>query len=114
MTIINYAPYIRKAAEAFQKHGKPNQASILRDAADAFEEMQRSQTEETDEFNAGFDAAQRGEPIVAEPNSTPYDVWRIGWVWGKYQKEQAIIQNIANNKTAIQTVLYAEKAKAAG
>jgi hypothetical protein len=112
--MINYAPYIRKAAETFQKHGKPNQASILRDAADAFEEMQRSQAEEVDEFNAGFDAAQRGEPIDNEPSHTPYDVWRVGWAWAKYQKEQAIIQNIVERKQAIQTVLDAAKAKAAG
>jgi hypothetical protein len=82
MTAINYAPYIRKAAETFQKHGKPNQASILRDAADAFEAMQLQLTH----YEVG------AEMQIAE------------------EKEQAIIQNIVERKQAIQTVLDAAKA----
>lgn len=44
---------------------------------------------ETEEFNAGYTAAQNGEPIENEPAHCPYDVWKVGCVWGKYQMQQA-------------------------
>ena len=50
-------------------------------------ELERRQAEETAEFNAGFDAFQRGEPVTVEPVSTPYDVWVMGWAWAQYQKQ---------------------------
>jgi hypothetical protein len=92
-------------------------AKTVRALVDQIEALQRSQAAETDEFNAGYEAAQRGESIESEPSHTSYDVWRIGWVWGDYQRratiERVIIATAAYNQQAIQTVINAEKAKAA-
>jgi hypothetical protein len=75
--------------------GNTNAYRVTVDAAaelaalrEAMEAEKRQQSEETEEFNAGYDAALRGEPIDNEPSNTPYDVWCIGWVWGDYQKRK--------------------------
>ena len=92
-------------------------AKTVRALVEQIETLRRKQDEEAEEFNAGYEAAQRGESIESEPSRVPYDVWRVGWVWGDYQRregvERRIIQNIAANKQAIQTVMDGEKAKAA-
>ena len=47
------------------------------------EKLNRERSEETAEFNAGYEAAKRGEPDN-EPSGCKYDVWSIGWAWGKH------------------------------
>lgn len=54
-----------------------------------YENLKESTNAETDEFNAGYDAAQAGQPISTEPASTPYDHWRMGWVWGDFCKRES-------------------------
>lgn len=54
-------------------------------------ELEKKYSEEADEFNAGYDAAKRGEPMSSEPSNTPYDVWCIGWVWGDFQRKAAAL-----------------------
>jgi hypothetical protein len=85
--------------------------------------LEKHGAEEVDEFNAGYSAFEQGLNVddaeilyrAALPDDVPsHDTFAIGYAWAKYQKEQGIIQNIANNKAAIQTVLDTEKAKAAG
>lgn len=44
---------------------------------------------EADEFNAGFEAYHRGEPIDNDPCGK-YDSWSTGWVWAKWCKETYI------------------------
>lgn len=48
------------------------------------EQLRKAQAEEVDEMNAGYAAAVEGESIDDEPSGLHHDVWRIGWVWGKY------------------------------
>lgn len=89
-------------------------AKTVQALVNKIEALQKTQAEEVDEFNAGYEAAQRGETIESEPEYTPYDVWCIGWVWGDYQKRKAakasIVESIVRNKMAIQTVMDAAKA----
>ena len=87
-------------------------AKTVRALVEQIETLRRQQAEEVEEFNAGYEAAKRGEPIENEPSHTPYDVWCIGWVWGKYKVEQGIIDTIVRNQKAIHTVIDGEKAKA--
>jgi hypothetical protein len=49
------------------------------------ERLKQQYAEEVDEFNAGYQAARDGLGEDAEPNSTPHDVWRCGYAWGKFE-----------------------------
>ena len=44
---------------------------------------------EVAEFNAGYDAAKRGDPESAEPTDTRFDVWVAGYAWGKFDQLKA-------------------------
>ena len=55
-------------------------AVLLAEAAD----LRRQLEGETDEFNAGFEARQRGLPLEAEPSGLQVDVWRHGWIVADY------------------------------
>ncbi len=46
--------------------------------------LKKEYSDEIDEFNSGFSAFEKGELIENEPSHTPYDVWKIGWVWASY------------------------------
>ena len=49
--------------------------------------LKREAAEEVEEFNAGYSAFEDGVPIENEP-ATKYDVWRIGWVWAQYLRNE--------------------------
>jgi hypothetical protein len=42
--------------------------------------------EEVDEFNAGFDAFEKGLTLDDEPSDTHHDQWCVGWVWAQHEK----------------------------
>lgn len=44
--------------------------------------------EETQEFNAGYEAYHAGLKLDDEPDKTRHDVWRIGWVWGWWSQHE--------------------------
>ena len=44
--------------------------------------------EETQEFNAGYEAYHAGLKLDDEPDETRHDVWRIGWVWGWWSQHE--------------------------
>ena len=46
--------------------------------------LRKVYADETDEFNAGCAAYESAIPYTAEPSSTPYDMWRVGWAWAQF------------------------------
>ena len=46
--------------------------------------LNREAKEETEEFNAGFDAHNAGVPIEEEPDQVVHDQWETGWVWAAH------------------------------
>lgn len=45
---------------------------------------------EVAEMNAGYSAYKQGQRIDEEPSNTRFDVWRIGWVWAKWNAEEEL------------------------
>lgn len=50
--------------------------------------------EEVSEFNAGFEAAQRGLPDTSEPSCVKHDVWMCGYAWQRYSSLVAQINRM--------------------
>lgn len=63
------------------------------------DELKAEHDEETDEFNAGWEAAKCGVPEVAEPTDTKHDVWTHGWRMFTFDTlEQSIAKAMAANR----------------
>lgn len=58
--------------------------------------MRREYDEEVGEFNAGFDAGQRGLPESTEPNDVKHDVWKCGYAWGAFENLKAQVTKCRN------------------
>ena len=52
--------------------------------------LEQAYAESVAEFNAGYEAYQRGEKEQDEPSSTKYDQWRVGYAWAAWLVVQAV------------------------
>ena len=73
-----------------ERESDRNQADKVLAERDAeIAQLKADYAAEVDEFNAGFEAHGAGKTLADEPSDTRFDVWRIGWVWGKWGTHEA-------------------------
>jgi hypothetical protein len=64
----------------------PEAAQVLIDEIDR---LKKNADDEASQFNDGCEAAERGESDDNEPSyEHNTDQWRVGWAWGRYNKER--------------------------